>query len=405
MRMVAVVVVALAATARAMSVPAWDGRAARVQDRVRVSLSANGPWLPEVASHALFIEVHEESGDRIQLVEHTGSVDVTLYIERAALRQVALADAVLYPSVAAAKQLFDAHAPRIRLAQGTPLDSVTPAEQGLAHVRSKISVGSSRLEISGYVAVSAIGLFYDANRGEAIEASVDETMVDGPFALRASPGGEVFARSGGGPAKILRRDEAWALVYIGGRVFGWVEAKKLSRLSSGADTLRGIGTGTPRQPPPPDTLPPGTALYDAVAGREVARVVMDFKDPPVKATGEWLQFDVRTSFGKIALWARRSEAVLRPGNEGSGAVARDRVVIEPVLRRAGGPLTAEEIDGAIKARAGTFRACFQKALAQVPTLRGKLVVHFRIGGMVSYSRRIPRSRKAARCATTWSRHA
>ena len=43
-------------------------------------------------------------------------------------------------------------------------------------------------------------------------------------------------------------------------------------------------------------------------------------------------------------------------------------------------LTEEEINRVVKARAGVFRACYQKELNRSPGIGGKLVVHFVIGG-------------------------
>jgi len=45
-----------------------------------------------------------------------------------------------------------------------------------------------------------------------------------------------------------------------------------------------------------------------------------------------------------------------------------------------GGLTAEEIDRVVKARAGVFRACYQKELNHSPGIGGKLIIHFKIGG-------------------------
>jgi hypothetical protein len=45
-----------------------------------------------------------------------------------------------------------------------------------------------------------------------------------------------------------------------------------------------------------------------------------------------------------------------------------------------GGLTAEEINRVVKARAGVFRACYQKELNRSPGIGGKLVLHFVIGG-------------------------
>lgn len=44
-----------------------------------------------------------------------------------------------------------------------------------------------------------------------------------------------------------------------------------------------------------------------------------------------------------------------------------------------GGLTAEEIDRVVKARAGVFRACYQKELNHTPGIGGKLQIHFKIG--------------------------
>jgi outer membrane biosynthesis protein TonB len=44
-----------------------------------------------------------------------------------------------------------------------------------------------------------------------------------------------------------------------------------------------------------------------------------------------------------------------------------------------GGLTAEEIDRVVKARAGVFRACYQKELNHTPGIGGKLIIHFKIG--------------------------
>lgn len=44
-----------------------------------------------------------------------------------------------------------------------------------------------------------------------------------------------------------------------------------------------------------------------------------------------------------------------------------------------GGLTAEEIDRVVKARAGVFRACYQKELNHTPGIGGKLLIHFKIG--------------------------
>jgi hypothetical protein len=75
----------------------------------------------------------------------------------------------------------------------------------------------------------------------------------------------------------------------------------------------------------------------------------------------------------------------RPGGgncKGAGCGTGPRQVSVGFAEASGdfGGLTAEEIDRVVKARAGIFRACYQKELNHTPGLGGKLVVHFRIGG-------------------------
>jgi hypothetical protein len=56
-----------------------------------------------------------------------------------------------------------------------------------------------------------------------------------------------------------------------------------------------------------------------------------------------------------------------------------QIAFEPPSGDFGG-LTAEEISRVVKARAGIFRACYQKQLNQTPGVGGKLIVHFVVGG-------------------------
>jgi hypothetical protein len=75
----------------------------------------------------------------------------------------------------------------------------------------------------------------------------------------------------------------------------------------------------------------------------------------------------------------------RPGGgncKGAGCGTGPRPVQVAFAEPAGdfGGLTAEEIDRVVKARAGVFRACYQKELNHTPGIGGKLLIHFKIGG-------------------------
>lgn len=75
----------------------------------------------------------------------------------------------------------------------------------------------------------------------------------------------------------------------------------------------------------------------------------------------------------------------RPGGgncKGTGCGSGPRAVQVAFSEPSGdfGGLTAEEIDRVVKARAGVFRACYQKELNHTPGIGGKLLIHFKIGG-------------------------
>lgn len=67
-----------------------------------------------------------------------------------------------------------------------------------------------------------------------------------------------------------------------------------------------------------------------------------------------------------------------PGCKGSGP-REVKVAIGEMSGDPGG-LNAEEINRAVKARGGVFRACYQKELNRSPNISGKLVVRFKIDG-------------------------
>ena len=89
--------------------------------------------------------------------------------------------------------------------------------------------------------------------------------------------------------------------------------------------------------------------------------------------------DFVTGPGKI------DTGTMRPGGgncKGAGCGTGPKAVQVAFSEPSGdfGGLTAEEIDRVVKARAGVFRACYQKELNHTPGIGGKLLIHFKIGG-------------------------
>jgi hypothetical protein len=89
--------------------------------------------------------------------------------------------------------------------------------------------------------------------------------------------------------------------------------------------------------------------------------------------------DFVTNKGKIDTGKQRPGGTcVGAGCQGAGP-KEVKVAVGEMTGDPGG-LTAEEINRVVKARAGVFRACYQKELNRSPGLGGKLVVKFKIDG-------------------------
>jgi hypothetical protein len=89
--------------------------------------------------------------------------------------------------------------------------------------------------------------------------------------------------------------------------------------------------------------------------------------------------DFVTNKGKIDTGTERPGGTcVGPNCKGAGP----REVKVAIAEASGdfGGLTREEIDRVVKARAGVFRACYQKELNRTPGIGGKMIIRFVIGG-------------------------
>jgi hypothetical protein len=139
-----------------------------------------------------------------------------------------------------------------------------------------------------------------------------------------------------------------------------------------------------------------TTKLEAGAGRlGVALVVkVDKAAPKVavlddrnrKVLENILDKNMSTNLGKFT--GIKSENRFGPGTGTGTAKGGDFVAGNPSrpTLKVGTPVldenawTADEIDRVIKARAGIFRACYQRSLHEHPDLAGKIVIRFRIVG-------------------------
>jgi hypothetical protein len=169
---VAWLMVGLATPALGQPISKWGGKRAIASEGVHVSFSPDGPWLSAARAPGFWplgiLEVHDDTGARVQFVERASGVELVLYADRATLRSVALADAVLSPSVAAARRPFGDRSPGMMLEPGTDLGDVTPAADHLVKVHVQDFAEGGELRITGYVPAASVGTVYrerDPGRG------------------------------------------------------------------------------------------------------------------------------------------------------------------------------------------------------------------------------------------------
>jgi hypothetical protein len=124
---------------------------------------------------------------------------------------------------------------------------------------------------------------------------------------------------------------------------------------------------------PPPTPPP--AILESKARAELAHVLArDLAIDLRKLTGiQSLGTDASTGSGTV------TSRGAGPGPAGEQPPSARPVAVDTQPAGPLGAYAADDLNRVIRARAGAFRACYQKELERAPGLGGKLVVRFKIG--------------------------
>jgi hypothetical protein len=374
--MVLVSILILGSPLHAESIPI-SKTGAIAKTATRASLSPDGPWLPSATRADWPLEVHDTSGPRLQIVERSGGVALWLYADRATLRDVALPGAELRPGAGSGPR--GERDPGITLEPGTTFEQTAPTADHRVKVKVTVRIGGlgEELQITGYVSADVIGKLYPVSPDEEPAFSHDVTLPV-RYRLRDAPGGRVFATASNrerADAELLVRRPGWVLVRTECGAVGWVAASQVQdnpvpMISIGSGKWATLLTSTGD----PETLPVGTALYDAVNGRAVGAVARGFDYAPVKQEGEWQSFAVQTQFGTVELWAH-ANATLRPPKPPMPRVNLD--LSRPPAGELGGRSLAE-VQRVVKARSGLLHACYLRDLRDQPDLAGDIVVKLSI---------------------------
>lgn len=278
----------------------------------RVSLTSNGPWLDKRAGTGLLFRVKDSSGARIRFVESFDDMQLLLYVESAGLATCTLADAVLYPSEAAAAKYFTALSPGFKPDPGTEVIDATPGKAGLV----KLTLRWRALEFHGYIPGKALGKMFAMN--EVSRSFTPDVSLPGNYRLLDAPGGNAFVFSTEHPeldrvvAQTLGHQGKYLLVRVVQGAVGWIAssaARPLTESYSMSGDDNGVeGGGMEETALDKRTLPIGTVLYDAIDGQSVGNVTGAFTRTPSQHEAGWSRFDVRTEFGIISVWARAALA-------------------------------------------------------------------------------------------------
>jgi hypothetical protein len=358
---------------RAESIPR-SKTAAVATTATRASLSPDGPWLPSAARADWPLEVHDTSGPRLQIVERSGGVELWLYIDRATLRDVALPGAELRPGTGSGPR--GERDPGVTLEPGTTFEQAAPAANHRVRVKVRIGGLGEELQVTGYVSADAIGTLYlvspDATRGFSYDVKLPVR-----YQLRDAPGGRVFATASNrerADAELLVRERGSVLVRTKCGAVGWVAASQVQDNPVPMTSFGGGWATLLTSTAEPETLPIGTALFDAVNGRAVGAVGAGFDYAPVKQEGEWQSFAIQSPFGAVELWARATATPRSP----KPPVPRGTLDLSraPTGELGGRPLA--EIQHVVKTRSGLLRACYQRELRNQPDLAGDVVVDLSI---------------------------
>lgn len=277
----------------------------------RVSLTSNGPWLDKRAGTGLPLRVKDSSGARIRVVESFDDMQLLLYVESDGLATCTLADAVLYPSEAAAAKYFTALSPGFKPDPGTEVLDATPGKAGLV----KLTLRWRALEFHGYIPGKALGKMFGMN--EVSRSFTPNVTLPGNYRLLDAPGGNAFAFSTEHPeldrivAQKLGHQGKYLLVRVRQGAVGWIASSAARPLTKSDDMFgdeTGVEGGMEETALDKRTLPIGTVLYDAIDGHSVGNVTGAFTRTPSQHEAGWSRFDVRTYFGIISVWARAALA-------------------------------------------------------------------------------------------------
>lgn len=302
LRSVVLCLVALSSSANAQSFPARTGDEAKTARPARVSLAADGPWLPTAMPAASLLEIYDTSTPRPRFGRSLREARLLFYVERDALQSVTVGRAFVQPSRAAApKDVFSSVG--FVPSPGTEVEVLAPEKNGLVKIRH----ATTDFEVIGFLSATSIGTIY---RYDAFERPIwkPNAYLSKGFTLLDKPKGNAFVRAMAGmerEAMVLKRASGHALVRIANGAVGWIATKHVGRLPSPEGGDRGVEDGIEGGEGgvvPKRTLASGTPLFDSIDGAFVG-VASSVTAKADETKGAWSRFTLTTPYGSVSVWA------------------------------------------------------------------------------------------------------
>jgi len=301
----------------------------RAKPYARASLTADGPWLanptdPDPNERSI-LEIEDDKGKRVLVTTYCESGFVQLYLDRAGLGTLAVADTELHP-------IGPTSAAGARLGQGMRIDEATPQADGTSRVTIHWEWGDATIDLAGVVPTAALGTRYEPGVVHSSARHPPRPKLDivlpASFQLLDGAAGHVFATRNGKdavPATTVTTLGAYTLVSVDLAidhflVTGWIRSQLVKPPPPGRDDemvggLLGVD-GEHR-----DTQ---ADVYDAIGGRVIGHLRSVAREKPVARSRDWTRYDIATQFGIAPVWVKdadlTSNRLVDLGSYGASAV-------------------------------------------------------------------------------------
>ncbi len=279
----------------------------RAKPYAHASLTPDGPWLtnptdPDPSERSM-LELDDDKGKRVLVTTQLEDGFLQVYLDRAGLSTVVLADTELHP-VGAQPQAS------ARLGRGMRIDQAAAQADGTSRVAIHWEWDDATVDVTGVVSTAALGTRYSGGVFDSSAPRPPRPKLDlelpASFQLLDAAAGHVFATRNGTssvPATTVATFGAFTLVSIDLHIdhfmlTGWIRSQLVKPKAPDRELIGGLlgEDGVGRDVP--------LDVYDAIGGRVIGHLRSAVHETATAHTRGWTRYDVATQFGIAPVWAR-----------------------------------------------------------------------------------------------------